>query len=264
MNTPELALPIVLTTLLILLLLSGVAIAFFVVSRQKQQQKAALTQARLAFENEVSQVELELREELIGHFSRELHDNLGHQIACLRLSLENLKLDHPVLIGSFTQVEEHISAASEQVRLLSRSLNGEYIFGLELKQALQLEIERYEDLAKFKIIWQYQGGSTRLDKAQTLIVFRMFQEIMTNVFRHSQAEEVIVELNEREGFQLIVKDDGCGFDLQKILTSSKSFGIRNIKKRADLLELDCQINTTLGEGCQYVFTKTGLLSNNGS
>lgn len=255
MNTADVAIPIILTTLLVLLLLSGIAIAFFTLNRQKQRQKAELTQARLDFEKEARQVELELREELVSQFSRELHDNLGHQMTGIRLSVENLKLDLPEQAASFETLDDQLTNASKQIRLLSRSLSQDYVFDLELKQAIQMEIDRYQQLARFKLYWKYNEGPNRMDKAESLVVFRIFQEILTNIQRHAEASEVWIELSQEQGFRMSIKDDGRGFELNDTLLPSKSFGIRNIKKRAAVLGLDCKIITQKGNGCEYQFTK---------
>lgn len=251
MSEQEIILSVILTTLLILLLLAGITISLFAVGRQQSRQKMELAQARFNYEKELRKVELEVSEQLTQHFARELHDNIGHNLACIRLELENRKLDYPQFEHIFSPFDKFLEDASQQLRLLSRSMNTDYISQNGLLVAMNIEVERHKQLRKFDIIWERDDYSVPLDKNQELIAFRIFQEIMHNAIRHSKARRLYIKLYSLPSFLLSVTDDGIGFSLDETLNTSQASGIRNIIKRAVLAGIECNIKASPGCGCTY-------------
>jgi two-component system, NarL family, sensor kinase len=254
MTEQEIILSIILTTLLILLLLAGITISFFVVARQNAKQQFELSQARLAFEKELGKVRAEVSEQLMQQIAHELHDHIGHSIACIRLAVENKKLDHPELESVFRPIEGFVNDAAEQLRLLSRSLNTEYIAYNGLLTAIETEVSRQNQLKKFQITWEHAYDNDELDSNQSLIVFRILQEVVHNAIKHSNASRVHLALSSHP-FTLEVDDDGKGFDIQQTLASSRASGLRNIIKRATMAGLECEIISAPGTGCKYRLIK---------
>lgn len=251
MTQDDIILSIILSTLLILLLLAGIAISFFIASRQRSKQQFELAQARLNYEKELRKVELEVSEQLMQHFAQELHDNIGHSIACIRLELENKKIDHPEFENTFHTMETFVEDASQQLRLLSRSMNTDYIAQNGLLTAIDIEVERQRQLRKFAVQWEHNYRDHVLDKNQELIVFRIFQEIIHNAIKHSRSKNVFITLHSSPTFTLTVKDDGKGFQLKDTLETSRASGLKNIIRRASMAGLACDIQSTPGNGCVY-------------
>src|SRR5688572_17798285 len=119
----DLVFAIIASTLFVLLLIAGITIAFFMSGRQNIRQQIALAENRLAFERELRQVDTEVRENMMSHFSQELHDNIGQLLTVLHFQVENQKLDHPELAEGFKSTENYISEIRQQLRTLSRTLN---------------------------------------------------------------------------------------------------------------------------------------------
>lgn len=251
MSDTEIVASIILTTLLILLLIAGVTISFFIASRQRSKQQVELAQARLTYEMELRQVETEVSEHLMQQFAQELHDNIGHILTCIRLEVENKKLDHPGLDKILNPVETYLDDASHQLRLLSRSLNTDYISNVGLDNAIQIEVERQKQLKKFDVHYEHNYFQSSLDKNQELMAFRIFQEVTQNAMRHSKAKNLYVSLKSSPDFELCVRDDGKGFLVEDMMQSPKASGLKNVLKRASMADLDCEVNSLLGEGCTY-------------
>lgn len=260
MTNVDLILAIVVTTLLILLLIAGLTISFFVANRQRTKQQMELAQTRLTYEKELRQVETEVSEQLTQHFAQELHDNLGHILTCIRLEVENKKLDHPEIENLLAPTEKYLDEASQQLRLLSRSLNTDYIATHGLANAIHIEIERQQHLKKFNIQLDEVPGNTELDKNQELMVFRIFQEIVHNAMRHSRAKNLFIALHYTPFFKLTVRDDGRGFSWEETLKTPRASGLKNVLKRAALANLSCQVESEVDKGCTYTLTKKEFLS----
>ena len=256
MRESDVVLAIVFTTLLILLLVAGIVIAFFLVNRQRIKQQMSLAQARITYEQELRQVETEVSEALREQFAQELHDNIGHILTCMRLEIENRKLDNAESITVLAPIENYLEEASQQLRLLSRSFNTDYITHLGLTNAIQLEVDRQQQLRKLEIHWEKGTEPPALDRNQELMTFRIFQEIVHNAIRHSKAKNLHIILTSTPFFELSIGDDGRGFSVDEILASSKASGLKNIIKRAGMAQLDCLIKSNPGQGCVYVLRQT--------
>lgn len=251
MANTEIVLFIVLTTMLILLLIAGIVISFFIASREKAKQQVVLAEAKLNYEKELRKVEVEVGEHLMQKIALELHDNIGQILTCVHLEVENRKLDHPALEPSFNAMTNYLNEASSQLRLLSRSLNTEFVTKTGLQQAIDAELVRQLKLNRFAIDWQSDNQSSTLDSNQQLVAFRIFQEILNNAMKHSHARNLVVRLSFARGFELQVADDGNGFSLPEVLNRGAS-GVANILRRASLAGFHCDISTQPGSGCKYM------------
>jgi signal transduction histidine kinase len=261
MSHDQIFLAVICITLLVLLLVAGIVITFFISGRQRIRQEIELTETKLAFEKELRQVETEVSEKMMGQFAEELHDNIGQLLTALHIQIENQKLDHPQLTESFKPVEIYLSEINQQLRLLSRTFNNDYIGHIGLATAIQLEADRLKTLRRFEVHYEQLPGPSNLEKNQELMVFRIFQEIVQNALRHSSATKFDISVNnDAGGFELLVRDNGQGFDKDAILQSNKASGLRNIIKRARLAGVVYTLHTAPGEGCLFILKKVSTLS----
>ena len=281
----EIALSIILVTLLILLLIAGIAISFFLANQQRMRQERLLSETKTNFERELRQVEQEVSEHVMGQFARELHDNIGQTLTSMNFEIENRKHDHPehkegyntiqIYLARFCSISAivwwllpskfegyntiqiYLAEATKQLRLLSRTLNNDFIGHSGLYGAIQLEVDRLNALRRFVVNLKMDAGVSTLEKDQELMVFRIVQEIAQNALKHSEAKQLSITL-QSEPFELTVADDGKGFDYEAVINSNKASGLRNILKRAELAALNCTIQTKLGEGTTYILKKVQL------
>jgi len=243
-------------TLLVSLLFAIVVLVFFQSGRQRLKQQMELAQNKLKFEQELRHVELEVSEEMMRQFAQELHDNIGQLITAVGIQIENIKFDHRDLKERFEPVEIYLSEATQQLRLLSRTLNSDYVGRIGLFSAIDIEVKRIRSLNRFSVHWQPVSGNSGLDKDQELMVFRVFQEVIQNCLRHSLAQNVSISLKNEGGvFEMKIKDDGLGFDAENILNSDKASGLRNIMKRCEWIGMVCNIESSVGNGCTISLSK---------
>jgi hypothetical protein len=249
--TNDIVFAVICSTLLILLLIVVLVLVFFISGRKRLQQQVELEQTKLSFERELRKVETEVSEHIMSQFAQELHDNIGQSLTAVHIEVENRKLDHPQLAGSFRLIEVYLGEVSQQLRLLSRTLNNDYIGHIGLFSAMQLEVDRLRALNRFEVHWHMPQQASGLDKNQELLVFRIFQELVQNALRHSGASNLHLTFNKPgESFGFTVQDDGKGFDTEQIFGSNKASGLRNIRKRAQMAGLECVIQSAEGKGCE--------------
>ncbi len=259
MGDKQILLGVLFTTLLLLLLVAGIFISIYIAGKHRMQQEIKITQMELSFEKEMRQTENEVSEHMMEQFAQELHDNIGHLLTCMRITIENKKMDNPDNVDSYEPIEGYLDEASEQIKLLSRSLNTEYVKNTGLYDIVQLEVKRINDLKRQTIHLKGELEQLQFGKDVELLVFRMFQEMMNNSIKHSRAKNIYINLASENGFMMEVYDDGKGFDLEKTLNSPRASGLKNIIKRAKMAGMDCKIASSAGNGCRYVLRQTNTI-----
>ncbi len=247
-------LAVISSTLLILLLVVIAVLVIIVSGRQRMKQEKELVESKLTFERELRQVETEVSEHVMGKFAQELHDNIGQLLTALHIQVENQKIDHPELKESFKSTDIYISEISHQLRMLSRTLNNDYLGHIGLFAAIELEVERTRSLKRFQVHSNIVAGPTNLNKNQELMLFRIFQEIVQNALRHSGAPNLFIDIkNEGRNFEMSIRDDGKGFNCEETLNSNLGSGLQNIRKRAELAGFVTEIISSPGKGCLFTF-----------
>lgn len=254
MNDYDLILLIAFPTIAIIILIMAIVLGMIKSSRDKVRHEAELAQIEIAFQKELREADIEVGEFLRSQFARELHDNIGHTLTYMRLHIETGKLDNPENEIVFQPIETLLDNASEQVRMLSRSMNSDYLTQVGFTYAVKMECDRLRKASGMEI--NVQEGEIELisqQKDRELMAFRIFQEIITNNIKHAKATKLDILLN-IENTLLSVVDNGVGFDLEATLKTNRASGIKNVIKRAQLAGFGCKINSVPKEGCSYQLT----------
>jgi two-component system, NarL family, sensor kinase len=259
MNSDEIIIMVICSSLLILVLVAIMAIVFVIAAKQKLRQEIALTQTKIEFEKELRQVENEVSESLMSRFAQELHDNIGQLHTAMYIQIQNQKIDHPEIGEKLNVIETYLGEATRQLKILSRTLNYDYLGHAGLLPAVDMEVEKLRNLKRFDVKYNKEGLTTPLNKNQELMVFRIFQEIIQNALRYSSAKilEVTLTCSEND-FYFRIGDDGKGFNVESILSSAASNGLRNMRKRAEMAELKFELTSSPGNGTVYVLKKVHL------
>ncbi len=254
MENNHLVLGVLFTTALLLLLVAGLFVSIYISGKNRLKQEIKMAQMALSYEQEMRLAETEMSEHMMERFALELHDNIGHILTCMRITIENKKIDNEKNAALYQPIDGYLDEASEQIKLLSRSFNTEYIKSSGLMEAIALEVNRINALRRISIEMAECSFRSPFSKDTELLVFRIFQEILNNAIKHSGAKKMVVEIKGDNGFSMMVRDNGRGFDRELVFNSNKASGLRNIMKRAEMAGLNCMIETAPGSGCSYLFT----------
>jgi signal transduction histidine kinase len=187
--------------------------------------------------------------------ARGLHDEVGQALAALRVNLQAVQrsVDDPAVTS---RLEDSIRLADDtrnQVRDLSLELRPTLLDDLGLVPALRWYIDRQAQRARFLgHLSAPPGPERRLPSGVEIACFRVVQEALTNVARHSRAQRVEVELRECEGELLLaIHDDGVGFDVETALREAahgKSMGLLGMQEWVRLTGGEVEIESARGEG----------------
>jgi len=195
------------------------------------------------------------------NLARELHDELGQRLSALNLLLHRAE---PWLQASeqralWLEAEREMSALIGEVRSMSVSLRppGLDFFGLEAT-VRQLLSRQFQDGPGW--VFEYAGLPRRLPPALEISVYRLVQESVTNIVRHARASHVVVEINggaAGEELELIVRDDGIGFDAarwREHAASALSSGLCGMSERVQLLGGVLHVDSAPGRGTRIAAT----------
>ena len=247
----EILLGIILTTILIFLLTGGVVIVIIFASRRRAQQEATLAQTRLSYEQELRTIQTETQEATLSQIAAELHDNIGQLLTVVRLQIEKAQLTIPGIEGRLQPISGSLQAVIQQVRLLSHSLDTDFIGEGGLLKAIGSEAARLQAIGTQQVAFTHAADAEpALSKDQRTVVFRIVQEVLANALRHASAKNIAIHL-QGSGAILRITDDGRGFDKAAVLEQSHGLGLKNMLRRASLAGLALEIDTATGKGSSF-------------
>ncbi len=210
-------------------------------------------QSTMGYMRTLSHRLLEIQEAERRYVARELHDEMGQTLTALKISLK--RAERSMAPGSKTTLHESVQMVEglmRQVRNLSIELRPSILDDFGLTAALEWYINRLSAKTGLKILFQSGLKEERFSPLLELTCFRITQEALTNVVRHSKAKNVRVELERREGnLHLTVRDDGSGFNVDKTSRRSQkgeSFGLLGMHERASLAGGNLELRSEPGRG----------------
>ena len=182
--------------------------------------------------------------------ARELHDEIGQTVTCLKLVLEtSLRPESPAQQQSFDEALGLINDLIERVRQLSINLRPQMLDDLGLMTALDWHLKRYQKQTGIAVQFRHTPMPERLEPGLETAIFRIVQEALTNVARHARVKVVTVRVwanAGRAGVQ--IEEAGAGFDVATVLARRASSGVAGMKERAELLGGEFTLESSPGHG----------------
>lgn len=173
--------------------------------------------------------------------ARELHDEIGQVLTAVKTNLQALQLvPNPQTLGQ--RLEESIGVVERalgQISDLSLDLRPSLLDDFGLVPALDWYAKRQAQRSGFRVTFLATPGDMRLPPSLETTCFRVAQAALTNVARHARAKEVRIELHQTATeLQLVVTDDGVGFDVARALertAHNENFGLLAMQERVRLV-----------------------------
>lgn len=184
--------------------------------------------------------------------ANDLHDNLGSLLATIRLHFQNLKVKKDRLKEEedriMKQTDDLIDEAYQQVRTIAHAKNA----GVPAKEGLVPAVKNFarKVSASDKIVIEVvdQEMSDRLENSMEIAIFRIIQELITNIIKHSGATEAAIYLTDHSAsINILVEDNGRGFDPEKI-QPKEGMGLNSIRKRVEYMDGEMDVDAAEGKG----------------
>jgi PAS domain S-box-containing protein len=192
-----------------------------------------------------------IREEERTHVAREIHDELGQKLTVLKLdvlSLHKTLSNDRAATQKLEDIIDLLDSTMQSVRKISTQLRPTLLDDLGLAAAMEWHLEEFEKRSGITTRFHQPPDELQFDDVVKTALFRIFQEALTNVARHSEATEVKVKLAEdKDQLVLLIQDNGKGFNKQKAV-SGKTLGILGMKERAASRGWQFDIQSDPGRG----------------
>lgn len=196
---------------------------------------------------------LSLRDEERRRLARELHDSVGQMLAAMNMNQALIQAESTVLTPSaITAVSENarwIAEISSEIRTISHLLHPPLLDEVGLTSALTWYVDGLAERAGMKINLEISSEMGRLPTERELAIFRVVQECLTNVHRHSGSKTAAVRvLDSAESIRVEVEDQGrgiCAEKLDQLRSASSGVGLRGMRERARQFGGNLDISSSL-------------------
>lgn len=172
--------------------------------------------------------------------ARELHDDTSQVLFAQLLRVTAMRnSENPEVRDIAESLEEMFAESMEAVRRLGHELRPPSLDDLGLREATEALVQRMADRSNVDIVFSYTGSGIRLDPNIELVLYRVAQEALTNMWKHAHATRATVSLtSSADGTELVVEDNGRGFDPDAANTSDGrglGLGVFGMQERVDLV-----------------------------
>lgn len=218
---------------------------------QEQLQKYALQIEELATLQERNRI------------ARDIHDSLGHSLTVFNIHLDaalRLLDSEPAEAKELLQEAKQIGKKSlSEVRESVMMLRADPLHGKSLEEAITQLVHEFQKTTGIVPQYKFELSSIYSDQnlsdSQRTTIYRLVQESLTNIYKHSAASHVAIAiqviLENSKKIKVSIKDNGKGFNLNQ---STFGFGLQGMKERTSAIGGDFKIKTALNQGCEIYVT----------
>lgn len=193
-----------------------------------------------------------IREAERKEIARNLHDDLGQILTAAKMEISLLEkkiisLD-PDVKEKTKPIRELVDHSIDSVQRISSDLRPSILDDIGLIEALKWQLKQYRERTGLKLKIVLPDKNPDIPVEQSVSVFRIIQEALTNIARHSKATEaqLIIKLNIKE-FSVLIKDNGVGIS-DEMIESSESLGLASMKERVFHWNGEMQISGIKDQG----------------
>lgn len=241
---------------LAVLLFMVVVIAYLAYSRYKLRQKALLDAERLQQQELRNQSIIEAEEKERMRIARELHDGIGQQLSALKMNLSAMEPEakpQPALHDKLVNLIKLTDDAVKEVRGVSHQMIPNALLRSGLAGAVRDFINYITASGKLNISLSVNDMNRRIDTTKEAVLYRVLQECVNNIIKHAQATHVTIQLVMHPTYlNLIVEDNGKGFDTAALKQGEGGIGLRNIESRIAFLQGTVEFDSTPGHGTTVI------------
>ncbi len=189
--------------------------------------------------------------------AQDLHDSLGSILSAAKLKLSSLaetkNIFTPDQLEKYQGSLDLLDEASTELRNISHNIMPATLSKLGLKAALQNLIDKISAHSKTQIQFTAHGFEKRITEATEISVYRIILELLNNIVKHADAAKATIQLIKYPAYiNLMIEDDGKGFEYSKAIEEKKGIGLGNIQSRVEYLNGSIDIDSVQGKGTTVI------------
>jgi signal transduction histidine kinase len=195
-----------------------------------------------------------MQEHTFNTISQEIHDNVGQILSLAKVQLNIIDQSETLDRTLLADAKDSVSKAMTDLRDIAKSLNTERIQLSSLPEITGHELQRISRAGLILTSIQTEGKEQNMQEQKKLIIFRIIQEALQNILKHSKAKNVDIFFCYQADYLTIeIKDNGTGF-AKELLTKKDGLGLQNIVNRAALIGGKADIKSIINEGTIITIT----------
>jgi signal transduction histidine kinase len=222
----------------------------FISQRNKRKSQAEKDAAIIEEREKGMKAIFEAQEEERKRIAKDLHDGIGQQVSAIKMFFQSLSKsflnDKPEFKDDVEKISHMITEAGTDVRTISHQMMPRALTELGLVSALEDMVDKSFSKSEIKCTFEHYNVSDRLPQHVEIGLYRITQELLNNIIKHSGALMVDVQLMKvKNHCVLIVQDDGKGFGNKE---NSDGIGMMNINNRLRSLNGEMNMESASGQG----------------
>jgi len=189
------------------------------------------------------------RERERSRLARDLHDELGQQLATLALEIGLLKNNGNISEKNIDELNLRVKSITEEVRRIYQGLHPHILENFGLTAAVEALIDEYNAMGIFKIVSKLcLIEKEAISPEIALHIYRILQESLRNITKHADADNVFISLDFTDSeLSLVVQDDGKGFESDEV-RDKPGIGLTGMKERTSICGGTLKTDSRIGEG----------------
>ncbi|MEO8173363.1 MAG: ATP-binding protein [Sediminibacterium sp.] len=231
------------------ILLFGFAAFMIMLSYFKRKRKLLLEREiqEVYFKHTLLEAQIEMQEHTFRIVSQEIHDNVGQILSLAKLNLNIITIDQKGN-ESFLRIKDLVTNAIAELRDLGRGYYAERLVEEGLVSAIHHQLDQLNKTGLFSTSFQSEIESLPVEKNRLIFLYRIVQEVLNNIIKHSGANRVSITISQNEGnVYLTIEDNGRGF-VRHSSGFKPGIGLSSIEERASMIGATADIKSTPGTG----------------
>lgn len=200
---------------------------------------------------------LKATEDERARIARELHDDTAQRLATVLVRLRLLadRITDPDVRRACGEIRDAVAETAEGVRRIARGLRPPELQDAGLASALRSHVRRMEEEGTFRVDLRLASLDRIHDLDMALITYRIIQESLSNVVRHSGSSRARVTVSVEGGAVVgVIEDDGVGFHPGHDVVQGRGLGLIGMQERASMLGGEVVVDSAPGEGTRVRFS----------
>jgi len=202
---------------------------------------------------------IDIQERERESISREIHDNVGQLLSAIKMALSRTYKKIPgelaIIKDQLSEISDLVNRTIKEIRALSHTLHPPLIEDLGIGSALEELCQDFKSYSEITIAWDIEHIQKPLQSITKITLYRLFQEGLNNILKHSRATKASLALTSSEStINAVIEDNGVGFLVDDVLSplQKKSLGLISMRERVALIGGDLKIISSPGNGTKLI------------
>lgn len=256
-NISEITLVLIAGSVIVLLLAVVIIFSLFTNQKRRFLHQQQMEEQKKIFEQEILRTQLEIQTQTFETISRELHDNVSNTLSLALLNLNLVEDSGEDKTERLAETKNLVLEAKRSVKDFSWSIDPENISKAGLIKSIEQLAQRSGKIKQMNITHEITGEEFQLESSKQIIIYRIVQESLSNVLKHTEANEVFLKIEFADPYlKIMIRDNGCGFNVDQIFNApdNRGAGLKNMLTRARMINGELEIKSEPGSGTTIILS----------